>query len=58
MIAVILFRTMKKCWEQIRAETETTGKLHMQLSLRLQDDVLKSVRDFRNQQKEVRKKVR
>ena len=49
---------MKKCWDQIRAETETTGRLHMQLSLRLQDEVLKSVRDFRNQQKEVRKKVR
>ncbi|XP_003388698.1 PREDICTED: proline-serine-threonine phosphatase-interacting protein 1-like [Amphimedon queenslandica] len=49
--------TMKKCWDQIRAETETTGRLHMQLSLRLQDEVLKSVRDFRNQQKEVRKKT-
>ena len=29
----------------------------MQLSLRLQEDILKSVKEFRNNQKEVRKKV-
>lgn len=40
----------------MRSELENTGRMHMQLAQRLSEDVLKSVKEFRNQQKDVRKK--
>jgi proline-serine-threonine phosphatase interacting protein 1 len=49
--------SLRRSYDQLKLETETTGKLHMQLSLRIQEDVLKTTKEFRNQQKEVRKKT-
>lgn len=48
--------SVKKSFEQLKAESENVGRLHMQLSQRIQEEVLKSTKEFRNQQKDVRKK--
>ena len=54
---LLIYRTLRRSLDQLKLETETTGRLHMQLSLRLQEELLKSTKEFRNQQKEIRKKV-
>ena len=48
--------TLRRSWGQLKTETENIGRLHMQLSMKIQEEMLKSVKDFRIQQKEIRRK--
>lgn len=48
--------TLRRSWDQLKTETENIGRLHMQLSMKIQEEMLKSVKDFRIQQKEIRRK--
>ncbi len=51
------YRTLRRSWDQLKTETENIGRLHMQLSVRIQEEMLKSIREFRIQQKDIRKRV-
>ena len=55
---IFIISTLRRSWDQLKTETENIGRLHMQLSMKIQEEMLKSVKDFRIQQKEIRKKVR
>ena len=41
----------------VTAETEKIGRLHMELSQKIVDEIDRSVKEFRTQQKENRKRV-
>ncbi|XP_015759730.1 PREDICTED: proline-serine-threonine phosphatase-interacting protein 1-like [Acropora digitifera] len=49
--------TLKESWEVLRTETENMGKLHVSLAHQLMENLEHIVRDFRESQREKRKKV-
>jgi proline-serine-threonine phosphatase interacting protein 1 len=48
--------TLRKSWDQLKSETDAVGRLHLSLSQKITDDILKAVREFKDQQRETRKK--
>ncbi|XP_068743904.1 proline-serine-threonine phosphatase-interacting protein 1-like [Montipora capricornis] len=49
--------TLKESWEILKAETENMGKLHLSLAHQLTEQLEQCVRDFRETQREKRKRV-
>lgn len=48
--------SLRKSWEELKTETESYGRVHLNLSQKLQEDVYRSLREFRDQQRDIRKK--
>lgn len=48
--------TLRASWDKIKKETEAVSQLHIELSQKL-NEALANVKDFRNKQKEIRKKM-
>ena len=49
--------TLRKSWEQVKIETEAVGKLQVESSQKVVEDISKSLKEFHVQQKESRKKA-
>lgn len=48
--------TLRASWDKVKKETESVSQLHLELSQKL-IEALANVKDFRNKQKEIRKKM-
>jgi proline-serine-threonine phosphatase interacting protein 1 len=53
----LYFRTLRKSWEQLKQETETIAKLHLERAQKILEEVDRQVKDFRTEQKDARKRV-
>ena len=49
--------TLRKSWDQLKSETEKIGRVHTELSQKIVEEIDRSVKEFRTQQKEIRKRV-
>ena len=51
-------RTMREAWDELKHETEASGRIHIGLAQKLLDDIHRTVKEFREQQRDIRKKVK
>ena len=49
--------TLRRSWEQLKLETESTGKAHLTLSGKVLEDLHHQLKEFREQQRDIRRKV-
>ena len=52
-----LHSSLRRSWEQLKLETESTGKSHCTLSGRIMEDLHHQIKEFREQQRDARRKV-
>ena len=51
-------RTLRESFEELKHETEASGRIHIGLAQKLLDDIHRTVKEFREQQRDTRKRVR
>ncbi len=49
---------MRESFEDLKHETEATGRIHSGLAQKMLDEIHRTVKEFREQQRDIRKKVR
>jgi proline-serine-threonine phosphatase interacting protein 1 len=49
---------LRESWDQLKVETEASGKVHLGLAQKILDEIHHTVKEFREQQREIRKKVK
>ncbi|XP_065886288.1 proline-serine-threonine phosphatase-interacting protein 1-like [Dysidea avara] len=49
--------SVRKAWDDLKTETENIGKAHIESSRRILEELDKNMKDFREQQREIRKKA-
>ena len=55
--ASIMCRTLRGSWDELKHETEASGRIHIGLAQKVLDDIHHTVKEFREQQRDIRKKV-
>ena len=50
--------SLRESWERLKHETESSGRVHLTLAQSLLDEIHHTVKEFREQQRDIRKKVR
>lgn len=53
----LLCSTLRRSWEQLKSETESAGRLHINLSGKIIEDLHHQLKEFREQQRDIRRKV-
>lgn len=48
--------TLRRSWEQLKSETESTGRLHINLSGKIIEELHHQLKEFREQQRDIRRK--
>lgn len=48
--------TLRESWDQMKHETESSGRIHLGLAQKILDEIHHTVKEFREQQREIRKK--
>lgn len=55
--SLLLCSTLRRSWEQLKSETESAGRLHINLSGKIIEDLHHQLKEFREQQRDIRRKV-
>lgn len=50
-------RTLRDSWEKLKQETESSGRIHVGMAQKILDEIHHTVKEFREQQRDLRKKV-
>ena len=50
-------RTLRESWDYLKHETEASGRIHLGLAQKILDEIHHTVKEFREQQRDIRKKV-
>ena len=57
MFCESIFSSLHDSWERLKMETETSGRVHIGLAQTILDEIHHAVKEFREQQRDIRKKV-
>ena len=52
-----VYRTLRESWDQMKLETESSGRIHIGFAQKILDEIHRTVKEFREQQRDIRKKV-
>ena len=57
VLYIIIYRTLRESWDNLKHETEASGRIHLGLAQKILDEIHHTVKEFREQQRDIRKKV-